>query len=77
MARQCETVTIVGVTVPLGSLVLAAITSANRDERQFTKSNRLDITREPNKHLFYLDLGRTTAWAHRSPALRDRSRSAR
>lgn len=45
--------TIAGVTIPRGSLVLAAIASANRDENYFTNPDELDIGREPNKHLAF------------------------
>ncbi len=48
-----EDVTISGVTIPKGSLVLAAIASANRDESQFDHPDDLDIAREPNKHLAF------------------------
>jgi cytochrome P450 PksS len=50
-ARQ--EVTIAGVTIPSGGLVLAAIASANRDGRVFADPDRLDITRTPNKHLSF------------------------
>ncbi len=50
-ARQ--DVTLAGVTIPRGSLVLAVIASANRDERQFADPDTLDITREPNRHLSF------------------------
>ena len=50
-ARQ--DVTIADVTIPRGSLVFAAIASANRDDRQFPEPDTLDITREPNKHLAF------------------------
>ncbi len=48
-----EDVTITGATIPRGELVLAAIGSANRDERQFEDPDTLDITRDPNKHLAF------------------------
>jgi cytochrome P450 PksS len=48
-----EDVTIHGVTIPRGEMVFAVIASANRDERQFTNADSLDITREPNKHLAF------------------------
>jgi cytochrome P450 PksS len=48
-----EDVTIAGVTIPQGSMVYAAIASANRDERQFANPDALDVTREPNKHLSF------------------------
>jgi cytochrome P450 len=48
-----EDVTIAGVTIPRGEMVVAVIASANRDERQFTNPDMLDITREPNKHVAF------------------------
>ncbi|MFL5339278.1 MAG: cytochrome P450, partial [Gemmataceae bacterium] len=30
-----------------------AVASANRDERQFADPDKLDVTREPNKHLSF------------------------
>jgi cytochrome P450 PksS len=48
-----EDVTVAGVTIPRGEMVFAVIGSANRDERQFADPDRLDITREPNKHLAF------------------------
>lgn len=46
-------VTIGGVTIPRGELVMAALGSANRDERQFDEPDVLDIGREPNRHLAF------------------------
>jgi cytochrome P450 len=46
-------VTVAGVTIPRGEMVLAVIASANRDERQFADPDTLDVTREPNKHLAF------------------------
>jgi cytochrome P450 PksS len=48
-----EDVTIRGVTIARGELVLAALASANRDEAQFTNPDALDVTREPNRHLSF------------------------
>jgi cytochrome P450 len=48
-----EDVTIAGVTIPRGALVYGVIASANRDERQFDNPDRLDIRREPNRHLSF------------------------
>jgi len=48
-----EDVPIAGVTIPRGAIVLAVIASANRDERQFTNPDTLDVTREPNRHLSF------------------------
>jgi cytochrome P450 len=46
-----EDVTLQGVTIPKGNMVLAVLASANRDERQFSHADRLDITREDNRHM--------------------------
>jgi cytochrome P450 PksS len=48
-----EDVPLAGVTVPHGALVMAVIASANRDGRQFPDPDRLDVGREPNKHLAF------------------------
>ena len=48
-----EDVVLAGVTIPRGEQVFAAIASANRDERQFPDPDRLDIAREPNRHLAF------------------------
>ena len=48
-----EEVTIAGVTIPRGGLVLPVIASANRDERQFADPDRLDVARTPNRHLSF------------------------
>lgn len=48
-----EDVTVGGVTIPRGEMVLAVIASANRDERVFANPNVLDIEREPNRHLAF------------------------
>ena len=48
-----EDVTIGGVTIPRGEMVLAILASANRDERQFPNPDTLDIAREPNRHLAF------------------------
>ncbi|MCC6613352.1 MAG: cytochrome P450 [Anaerolineae bacterium] len=42
-----------GVEVPKGTLVLACLGSANRDERRFENPDRLDITRDPNPHVAF------------------------
>src|SRR5262249_57383614 len=36
-----------------GSLGVAVIASANRDERQFPEPDKLDLPREPNRHLAF------------------------
>jgi cytochrome P450 PksS len=48
-----EDVRIAGVTIPRGGLVLPAIASANRDERHFPDPDKLDVGREPNRHLSF------------------------
>jgi cytochrome P450 PksS len=48
-----EDVEIAGVVIPKGDVVLAAIASANRDDRQFKNPDTLDISRDPNKHLAF------------------------
>jgi cytochrome P450 PksS len=48
-----EAITIEGVTIPRGEIVFAVIASANRDETQFLHPDRLDITRDPNRHLAF------------------------
>ncbi len=48
-----EDVTLHGVTIPKGEMVLAVIASANRDEQQFDHADQLDITRQDNKHLAF------------------------
>lgn len=48
-----EDVEIAGVVIPRGGTVLAMNASANRDEAVFDDPDRLDITREPNRHLAF------------------------
>jgi cytochrome P450 PksS len=48
-----EDVSLAGVTIRSGDMVFVVIASANRDERQFEKPDKLDITREPNRHLSF------------------------
>src|SRR5262249_27273206 len=48
-----EDLTVAGITIPRGEIVFAAIGSANRHERYFADPDKLDITREPNKHLAF------------------------
>jgi cytochrome P450 len=48
-----EDVTMGTVMIPRGEFVFAVLASANRDERQFADPNKLDITREPNRHLSF------------------------
>jgi cytochrome P450 PksS len=48
-----EDVSLQGVTIPRGEMVFGVIGSANRDESVFKDPDRLDIAREPNKHLSF------------------------
>jgi cytochrome P450 PksS len=48
-----EEVELAGVKIAKGEIVLAAIASANRDDSQFADPDRLDIVREPNKHVAF------------------------
>ena len=48
-----EDVNVQGTTIPRGGMTLGAIGSANRDETVFKTGEKLDITREPNKHLSF------------------------
>ena len=45
--------TIAGVTIPPGEMVLPMLGSANRDERRFERPDELDLTRDANKHLAF------------------------
>lgn len=42
-----------GTHIRRGELVLAVLASANRDETQFPSPDRLDLRREPNRHLAF------------------------
>ena len=44
---------VAGTLIPRGELVLAVIGSANRDPNYFDEPDRLDITRQNNKHLAF------------------------
>jgi len=48
-----DDITLHGVTIPRGSLVLALLGSANRDPDQFSEPDAFDIAREPNNHLAF------------------------
>jgi len=50
-ARQATTVG--GVDLPAGALVTLCIGAANRDPAQFADPERLDLRREPNRHLAF------------------------
>ncbi|MYL65027.1 cytochrome P450 [Bacillus hwajinpoensis] len=42
-----------GVQLRKGDMVLASISSANRDEKKFENPNQFDITRKPNPHIAF------------------------
>ncbi len=46
-------VSVCGVGIPAGQLVMPLIGAANRDPGQFTDPNRFDVSREPNPHLAF------------------------
>jgi cytochrome P450 PksS len=48
-----EDVTLHGVTIRKGEMVLVVLASANRDERQFERPDDVDITRTNNKHVAF------------------------
>ena len=48
-----EEVTLHGVTLSKGELVLMVLASANRDETQFVHPEQLDLARNPNRHLAF------------------------
>jgi cytochrome P450 len=48
-----EDVTLGGVVIPKGDMVLVVITAANRDPARFPSPDALDITRADNKHLAF------------------------
>ena len=51
--RALKDVHIGGVDLPAGTLVTLCIGAANRDPAQFSDPERLDLGREPNKHLAF------------------------
>lgn len=48
-----ERVTVGGVTIPAGEMVLIALLSANRDDAVFPAADRFDIFRRPRAHLAF------------------------
>lgn len=48
-----EDVEVAGTIIRRGELVYAVLGSANGDERQFPDPDRLDLSREPNRHLAF------------------------
>ena len=48
-----EAITMHGVTIPVGGLTMASISSANYDETVFENPHTFDIHRNPNRHLSF------------------------
>jgi cytochrome P450 len=48
-----EDVEVAGHIIPKGALVLGVIASGNRDEKQFSSAQTLDLARTPNRHLTF------------------------
>jgi cytochrome P450 PksS len=48
-----EDITISGVTIPEGEIVLPSLLAANRDPAIFENPNTFDITRDPNPHIAF------------------------
>lgn len=48
-----EEASVAGVPIPRGELVYAVLASANRDARQFSDPDSLDLARDPNRHLAF------------------------
>ncbi|MGB7998633.1 MAG: cytochrome P450 [Anaerobacillus sp.] len=48
-----ETFDFRGIQISKGDMVLASLSSANRDEEKFTNADQFDITRKPNPHLAF------------------------
>ena len=48
-----EDTIVAGTTIPRGEQVFAVLASANRDVQQFIDPDRLDLAREPNRHLAF------------------------
>ena len=71
-----EDVVFASVRIPKGSLVSGVLGSANRDESQFVEPDRLDLGREPNKHVaFGVASPHLLSAARFSPGLKRASRS--
>jgi cytochrome P450 len=51
--RVAEDAEVGGVPMPAGTLITLCIGAANRDPAEFTDPDRLDIAREPNRHLAF------------------------
>jgi cytochrome P450 PksS len=48
-----EDISLGDITIPRDAVVYAVLASANRDEGQFHEPNRLDLTRQPNRHVAF------------------------
>jgi cytochrome P450 len=48
-----EEVEVAGTTLPSGTTGVCSMAAANRDERQFTNADQLDLRRSPNPHLSF------------------------
>ena len=48
-----EEITLADVTIPRDAVVYAVLASANRDERQFSEPNTLELSRQPNRHVAF------------------------
>lgn len=48
-----DDITMHGVTIPRGAMMVPLLTSANRDPAEFDDPDRFDITRNPNNHLAF------------------------
>jgi cytochrome P450 PksS len=48
-----EDVKVADTLIPAGSIVYVLLASANRDEQQFANADRLDLRRDPNRHVAF------------------------
>ena len=62
-----EDVNIAGTVIPQGAMVFVGLASANRDDRQFENPDRLDLSRENNRHLAF---GQATHYCLGAPLAR-------
>ncbi len=53
MRTPTQVIQLSGQTLSPGQLILAVIGSANRDSKQFDRSEEFDITRDPNPHIAF------------------------
>lgn len=51
--RVLQPIKIGGIEMPVGALITLCIGAANRDPAQFPDPHRLDVSRQPNKHLAF------------------------